>query len=80
MANMVSNEAVGDEKSSSSFTYLRCLAPFAQVRPLIIPLRFSFIRFTASKALCFSSFDRPSGLNPAITGLPGIAPSSSCLN
>ena len=80
VATMLSRDAVGDDIISPSFTYLRCFAPLAHVRPFIEPSLFSLIRFTASKAFIFSSEVKVSGFIGATARFPGMGPSSSCFS
>ena len=76
--NNASKEMVGDATVSSSFKYCLCRLTLAHVRPLICPDRFFLIKLTASNALDLSDVVHVDAAIGLITGLPGMAPSSSC--
>ena len=75
--NRAWSDTVGDAKYYPSFKKFSCLLPFAQVRPLIVPVWFYFIRLTASKASLFSVLVNFVGSCGSTTGLFGIALLSS---
>ena len=78
--NRSSSDIVGDAKYSPYFKKLRCLLPFAQVHPLIVPMCFYLIRLRASKASLFPVWVNCFGSCGSTTDLFGIAPLSSWFN
>ena len=78
--NSASRDSVGDAKSSPSFKFFSCLLPFAQVRPLIVPVQFSLVGLTDSKSSLFSVLVKSVGSCGSTTGLFVIAHFSIGLN
>ena len=77
---MDSNEAVGEEKSSSLLMYLPCFDPLVQVQALTFPNLFSLVKFTASSTVFLTDSDRSSKFIGCMTGFPSMTPSLSYLS